>query len=561
MKNLLTEWTALDYDPKQIKETTEADGKIRLSGIIQRADALNQNGRVYPKEILAREIRNYQKFIVENRAMGECVPPGTENYTQDGWKNIENIADDERIFTLNTERNEIQLQRISRKVDLPYAGKMYRFRNASSYDMLLTPDHKLVIWNRRGEPTKISAKDLYASYLTKDSTLSHSSLRRAGARWVGEKTEIMVIPGTSYTVDTKLWAAFLGIYLAEGHSSGAKKEENKRFSNVVLTQKDPHVQLAIENLLSKLPFEHKVKVRACGLTKDYVIHDSALHAHLVELGSSRQKYVPTYTKLWDADTQEILLEWMLMGDGRHRRNGSRGLIPEYCTTSQKLADDVAEIMFKIGHGGTIHVWDRSMDRPSPDEGRMILGENCEDMRIVYQHASKTMSLDFRFMQAEEVDYDGQVYCVTVANGTWLMRYNGRVCWTGNCDHPESSIINLKNVSHIMREVRMEGDDVIGALELLNTPSGKILQSLVESGVKLGISSRGVGSTKKEGDYNVVGDDFVLICFDVVAEPSTAQAFLHTEGRKIDDSDLRKVLRKSDRIDRILNDITSRRGDK
>lgn len=132
--------------------------------------------------------------------------------------------------------------------------------------------------------------------------------------------------------------------------------------------------------------------------------------------------------------------------------------------------------------------------------------------------------------------------------------------TGELDHPDSSIINLKNVSHIMREVRMEGDDVFGVLELLNTPSGKIAQELVEGGVKLGISSRGVGSTKKDGDYNVVGDDFVLITFDLVQEPSTAQAFLYTEGRKIEDSDLRKVLRKSDRIDRILNDITSRRGE-
>lgn len=133
--------------------------------------------------------------------------------------------------------------------------------------------------------------------------------------------------------------------------------------------------------------------------------------------------------------------------------------------------------------------------------------------------------------------------------------------TGELDHPDSSIINLKNVSHIMREVRMEGDTVYGVLELLNTPSGKIAQELVEGGVKLGISSRGVGSTKKEGDYNLVGDDFVLITFDLVQEPSTAQAFLYTEGKKIEDSDLKKVLRKSDRIDRILNDIESRRGGK
>ena len=133
--------------------------------------------------------------------------------------------------------------------------------------------------------------------------------------------------------------------------------------------------------------------------------------------------------------------------------------------------------------------------------------------------------------------------------------------TGELDHPDSSIINLKNVSHIMREVRMEGDAVYGTLELLNTPSGKIAQELVEGGVRLGISSRGVGSTSKEGDYNVVGEDFVLITFDLVQEPSTAQAFLYTEGKRIDETDMNRVLRKSDRIDRILNDIIARRGGK
>ena len=94
------------------------------------------------------------------------------------------------------------------------------------------------------------------------------------------------------------------------------------------------------------------------------------------------------------------------------------------------------------------------------------------------------------------------------------------------------------------------------MEILDTPSGKILQSLVESGVKLGISSRGVGSTKKQGDYFVVQDDFQLICWDYVSEPSTPGAFMLPEGRRIESSELQKVFNKSDRIDRILNDILS-----
>ena len=125
---------------------------------------------------------------------------------------------------------------------------------------------------------------------------------------------------------------------------------------------------------------------------------------------------------------------------------------------------------------------------------------------------------------------------------------------GECDHPESSVVELKNVSHIVREAYMEGDVCYGMVELLDTPAGKILQSLVESGVTLGISSRGVGSTKREGDYQVVQDDFQLICWDFVSEPSTPGAFMMKEGVEVSRRDLNRVFNKSDRIDRIFNDI-------
>jgi len=127
---------------------------------------------------------------------------------------------------------------------------------------------------------------------------------------------------------------------------------------------------------------------------------------------------------------------------------------------------------------------------------------------------------------------------------------------GELDHPDSSVVNLKNVSHIIRDAYLESGVVYGTAEILDTPSGKILQSLVESGVKLGISSRGVGSTRKQGDYYVVQDDFQLICWDYVSEPSTPGAFMIPEGKRINEGDLKKIFNKSDRIDRVLNDILS-----
>jgi len=125
---------------------------------------------------------------------------------------------------------------------------------------------------------------------------------------------------------------------------------------------------------------------------------------------------------------------------------------------------------------------------------------------------------------------------------------------GECDHPDSSVVELKNVSHIVREAHVEGDDVYGTIEILDTPQGKIIQSLIESGVTLGISSRGVGSTRRQGDTQVVQDDFQLICFDMVSEPSTPGAYMLREGKEINRKDLDRFFTKSDKIDRIFNDI-------
>jgi len=125
---------------------------------------------------------------------------------------------------------------------------------------------------------------------------------------------------------------------------------------------------------------------------------------------------------------------------------------------------------------------------------------------------------------------------------------------GELDHPDSSVVELKNASHIVREAYMNEGVCYGIVELLDTPAGKILQSLVESGVTLGISSRGVGSTSRDGDHEVVQDDFQLICWDFVSEPSTPGAFMMTEGKEFTNEDLRRHFNKTDRIDRLINDV-------
>ena len=121
---------------------------------------------------------------------------------------------------------------------------------------------------------------------------------------------------------------------------------------------------------------------------------------------------------------------------------------------------------------------------------------------------------------------------------------------GELDHPDESVINLKNASHIVTDIWWNGKDVMGKVKILTTPSGQILKSLVESGVKLGISSRGLGSVREKAGLTYVEDDFQLICFDFVSEPSTTGAFMNlSESKKAPN-----IFNKSDKINRLLNDI-------
>jgi hypothetical protein len=104
---------------------------------------------------------------------------------------------------------------------------------------------------------------------------------------------------------------------------------------------------------------------------------------------------------------------------------------------------------------------------------------------------------------------------------------------GELDHPESSVVSLKNVSHNIRECYWKGDDVVGVVEILPTPSGNILKELLKAGIRLGISSRGMGSVQSIGDNKVmVAEDFELIGWDFVSNPSTQGAFMENLNESV-----------------------------
>ena len=127
---------------------------------------------------------------------------------------------------------------------------------------------------------------------------------------------------------------------------------------------------------------------------------------------------------------------------------------------------------------------------------------------------------------------------------------------GELDHPDSSVVNLNNVSHNVKSMAWKGDDLIGTVEVLGTPSGNILKELFKSGIKLGISSRGLGSVKEmnEGEGVEVQPDFELIAFDFVSNPSTHGAFMAPMNESVNKETY--VCNKYCKAESIVTDILS-----
>lgn len=195
--------------------------------------------------------------------------------------------------------------------------------------------------------------------------------------------------------------------------------------------------------------------------------------------------------------------------------------------------------------------------------REFIGLNYDKNKILEaKEQKKPIQLQGIFQKCDERNQNGRIYPRSVLERE-VKNYMGAVEEAralGELDHPESSVINLKNASHIVREIHWEGNNVCGTLEVLNTPSGKILESLLESGVKIGISSRGVGETTKTNEgADMVNDDFVMICFDTVSEPSTVGAWLNLrEGKEVNLNEVQKNFTKKDRLYRLVNEILNKK---
>ena len=158
-----------------------------------------------------------------------------------------------------------------------------------------------------------------------------------------------------------------------------------------------------------------------------------------------------------------------------------------------------------------------------------LDTQLEYMTEANDNGEKTAVIEGIFMQAEGKNRNGRIYPKAVlekavAKYTAEQVSNGRA--VGELNHPEGPTVNLDKVSHRITELNWDGNNVMGKALILNTPMGQIVKGLMEGGVQLGVSSRGMGSLVQRNGVNMVGNDFILSTVDIVQDPSAPEAFVN-----------------------------------
>ncbi len=388
---------------------------------------------------------------------GECYSADTQVLTDKGWKYFWEVTKDDKVFTLNPQTHKIELQTPIRFYEFDYDGELYHFKS-KKLDLLVTPNHNMFV---EQYCPKCKNGNYYKKFVKAKDFNPNIHFIPKGGIWEGIKKDYFILPGIKvfyyrhflnplnsqffsslnkplttlnfkkYNTLTNLhmalkyevvcvpelkipmneWLKFFGIWLAEGTTTlreRKRKERNKTYYEyqIRICQNKGEIVNEIEEVLRKLPFKYIKKER--GEKIEFVIYNKQLFLYLKQFGKAQNKYIPQEIKNLSREQLEILFEWMMKGDG-YIGNGNI----DYYTKSKRLADDVQEIVLKLGYSANIYEKKKN---------------NFTWYRV---SISKTKYFKLQNKNITKVKYKGKVYCLEVPNHVLFVRRNGKACWCGN----------------------------------------------------------------------------------------------------------------------------------
>lgn len=341
-----------------------------------------------------------------------CYSDDTEVLTENGWKFFKDLSKDEKIATLNKEKNLLEYQIPTNHFEYDFDGELISLKNRS-IDLLITDNHKIFEHTNHESELKnwrlTEVKDLYGCNLC---------LRKNVDNFDGEEIEYFVLPeceinmGKYNKIEEKKfipmdeWLSFFGWYISEG---------SLYKNRICIPQQKEQNFAEIEKCLSI--FDRKVQInRHLGKIKGFTIKNRQLVEYLKQFGLSSDKFIPKWIKKLDKKSLKILFDSLMKGDGwvDDKSKKYKGM---YYTNSKQLADDVQEICLKLGYSVTLNKLNR--------------GKNEFTVSITENKTTQITQTKNNFSHWGKEKYKGKIYCLEVPNDIMMVRRNGKSVWCGN----------------------------------------------------------------------------------------------------------------------------------
>src|SRR3989344_2340261 len=367
----------------------------------------------------------YRKFPVGT--MMSCYDEDTEILTENGWKLFKDLLPTDRVASLNPENDTINYERPKHFTKTHFEGNLIHFKS-KHVNLLVTKNHNMYVNLKPNRGFKQNDQNTCLELLNDDFKLIPAEqivnrykieFKKNGA-WLGKEEEVFILLGIDdkpqKEIPMDLWLEFFGYWIAEGN---ANKKSNNRYI-VKITQIDLYNRLKISACIQKLGYNFYSNAEC------FEISNKQLYMYLKQFGKHYEKFIPQKLLQLSQRQIKILLDALVLGDG-HKSQKTGQLW--YNTTSKKLADNVQEMLFKIGISGTIGL--KKELRESYIKGRLI--RSVKKCYVVSSNNKQNTPLLRKSIggHIKEVHYKGYVYCCEVSSHILYVRRNGRSVWCGN----------------------------------------------------------------------------------------------------------------------------------
>ena len=497
-----------------IVEHINGKKNLYIEGVFLQGDQPNRNKRLYEMDTLREGVKNYtESYLSKDRAVGELGHPCLSGDTRllsvnSGWKHIQDCEKNELVYTLNPVSKNAEIQPIHKVVINDHSGVMYTLKNRGIHTKI-TPDHRFLIINSRNhnDYQYVTAQQIFEDLNGEENKYSKWYIPKYSLGLEQDVPEYYTISKSNTSnkieddlkIDFKTFSAFLGIYLSKGYCT---LSSNGSYNISISLYKNPKFSEVFHSMSNIEWVDKEDSERKGEIT--WTTDDKRLGEYLIQFGNFHDRFIPKdFITLLNRKTAHIFIKHYSIN---YRYSNTHTVL---YNKSKQLIEDLSQIAIIVGFEVEIRK------------------DELFESSLYYCRLSDTKGiyLDKDLVSMTTEEWNDKVYCIQVENTNFMVEQNGYTYWTGNC----GPTINLDRVSHKIISLKESGSNFVGKAKILTTlPMGKIAAGLYEEGVKLGVSSRGLGSLiPTDKGYSVVGKDFMIsTAADIVHDPSAHEAFVN-----------------------------------